>query len=663
MHLPPGHAVGDHSRSGRNVGPSKDEQRLLGASSARDPEAVPIRIPGAQSLRNQMSATNHPGRIGGPRPTNTLSQYGANRAARAPAWGRNNQTLTFTPSVGSNVTKQQAFLVHDDEHPARLYKRQKLDPALGGLADFNSEKYSIQRADPSQKPVTPSTLPKQRIPNLDFGRTTEYNSVERMMQDERGKETKRKRSKHSDDRSGSSQSTVHPIRASASPSKADPIDLSSDKSEAEGKNFKPSPALDAADSSFLQEDDLIATSTIRPMDTRGTGKRSAHFPQKTRQSSSPEILLPKRSTAAKLEGAPASRDTNLRNKFVTTDGHRRSADFHNPNISSDELGAETTIGRHAKPLGSQATSLQKPSRSTSPFKQPTVSQYTGHVLDEGDGGLDASIIPASNFSKEGRKYQRTAGRSRPAKFIPNPKTPNEIRLKAVSSSGTLIEDDGLRLVYNNDKNLYAVHNKGIDLNTHDNNSLHINAKKVQKITWAESGKRARFESSKSRAFDNVLDIEFISEKDLSDTVREVADAANITPQRKPKLYSPGSEIVTYKLIEAIVIRWRKSLLNDLQSREPDRTLQAPHSKKRPVSNSSPQERRDEKMMHRATEILILEQTNSSQASDLKMQELRWPMRILPLRLNLTDLIREPLAVSYSITTILRKRSPQISKIF
>jgi len=213
-----------------------------------------------------------------------------------------------------------------------------------------------------------------------------------------------------------------------------------------------------------------------------------HFPTPKQDSHTSPELLPRRQTE----------DTNLRDKFVQTDGLRRGGGQVRSS-SPDELArVGNTIGKDSDSNAISLRHSESPNKDSSSLTFKSVDTHTG---------LDPSNIRATTWgSSRPLKQTRLAQEAEP---------PWSVRVSAVNLPGTesMLNDENLGLVYNEKSDCYEIQKSGHLLPAF---SCRIEPKKLQKVVWETGGCRVRCESSRVGSEDTVAEFELSSAKALKD---------------------------------------------------------------------------------------------------------------------------------------------------
>lgn len=407
------------------------------------------------------------------------------------------------PSRGSNVIGMPHAIGVDENFALSSAKRQKtkhqpssrtssssMDDALDNMPPG-----SVNFGPPSQSQNgsrAPSAHSQGSGPSLQIGRSAssngslqEYKRVESLMSSD-PRSTKRQRRRNSQN-----QQQNHDLPA---PSMIfNPIDISGGDEMV--MNSKPTTAPRVPHQGTIRKphSTVSAPNTSKLLQGPSTRKQLPFFSQ-----SSHVIDRMKQKLSQSMAGGES--EGRLAEKFVQIDGKRRDSDV---NMSSDldelQRGGDTV--RHLTN-----------SRQSSPTKGTTSTPKATPSTELSEGFPESNIKP-TNWAKP---KDREDARARDIIGRVRERTPSwAIDVAAISYAGETINDTALCLVYNDTNRLYAVMCKGKPT------SFRIQPDKLQTISWGTSGGKARFASSKSGSVDNVLDIEFRKEKDLSELVEKL----------------------------------------------------------------------------------------------------------------------------------------------
>lgn len=550
--------------------PTEEEVRLLGGSGKDDPEAVTIAKP----------VTRHSSMFGqilphGIQPKNTLSRPPfptgpeVNRKA-APIpnpRGGTRQALSVEIHKGSNVKSISNVRARDETLPTPpSAKRRKLDrqasPASSSQTDPLDQlsphaiTFHASRG-PSQVPSrAPSASANSQVSGLPMKRngSFEYRNVEIMMDSN----PKKKKQRHSDNRKHQADLELLPSSPKRS-SMSHPIDISGDESQItsnyakevlrptyRGTARQPPPAVKRA-----------VSNTSNSLKERANLTQSPFF-------NKPGLPAPRSNGNVKhkpaVQNLAREKSPGLAQKFVAADGTRRGSDA-NASSDADELqSAPTTVGQNADP---DAVFTAKEMSSNSPSKHS--SSTLKATSPTNDLAVWAPSIIKSDFASSNPK-SRNGGR--PSRTIPpdqEAKPPWSVALAAISLPGNFYKNKGLGLMYDEKQKEYCIWESGEQIHaTHS--SLRIQPTKLNKILWERMGVRVRLESSRIGAEDNFLDLEFVSQRDLSDLLCRLQNSRAVT------VHSKTSEHMRR------IFEKRHSELRATNSYKPEEVMKITHNK-------------------------------------------------------------------------------------
>lgn len=466
----------------------------------------------------------------GPRPKNTLSRppfptgpVSNRKAAPIPnPRGGTQQALSVEIHKGSNVKSLSNVRPRDEILPTPpSAKRRKLDrlasPASSSQTDPldqlspNAMTFHASQGASQLRDRAPSASASNQISGFPMKRngSFEYRNVEMMMDSN----PKRRKQRHSDNRKHQADLELLPSSPKRS-SMSHPIDISGDESQITNSNSKevprptyrgtarqPPPAVNMAESTASDSRKERAKLTQSPF----FNKSGLPAP---RSNGNVKHKLAAQSSAR--EKSP-----RLAHKFVAADGRRRGSDA-NASSDADELqSAPTTVGLNADP---DAIFIAKEMRSNSPSKHSSSTLKATSPTD--DLAVWAPSIVKSDFASSNARSQNGGHPHRTISADQEAKPPWSVALAAISLPGNLHKNEDLGLVYDGKQKEYHIRESGEEIRaTHS--SLRIQPTKLNKILWEKSGLRVRLESSRSGTEDNFLDLELVSERDLSDLLRRL----------------------------------------------------------------------------------------------------------------------------------------------
>lgn len=306
-----------------------------------------------------------------------------------------------------------------------------------------------------------------------------------------------------------------------------PIDISGDESQSASRNPK-----EASRSTYqgtarqpLPTGNGTKANTSKPLGERTTSNHSPFFSKLGPPAPRSNLNVKQKSTS---QNSAREKSPGLAQKFVAADGTRRGSDV-NASSDADELqSAPTTVGQNADP---DAVFTIKDMRSNSPSKHSSSTlKATSPTVDVTD--MAPSIIK-SDFPSSNAKRRNDGRSSRPVLLDQEAKRPWSVTLAAISLPGTLYKNEDLGLVYDEKEKEYHIRERGERIHSLYS-SLRIQPPKLMKIWWERNGVRVRLESSRSGAEDNVLDLEFASERDVQDLLCRLQSLKALTVGSRSK---------------------------------------------------------------------------------------------------------------------------------
>ena len=213
-------------------------------------------------------------------------------------------------------------------------------------------------------------------------------------------------------------------------------------------------------------------------------------------------------------------DEGLRTKFRSSDGKRRGID----DLGSDELAGPATNGKHAdvaplspgkrhQHVGSKSTTTTKAALSPKDSLETERSNIKPTVFQ--------TIEPKNGKAKRSADFEEAYLEEKPSWSMPL------AALVLPGKKDAMYREPGMVLVFEEETGDYYVKMGGRPL-CNGPWRLQIRPRIVQKILLEKSGPKVRLESSKIGVADNVLDLEFKSEKAAVDLVKRVQnDSSNV----------------------------------------------------------------------------------------------------------------------------------------
>lgn len=419
------------------------------------------------------------------------------------------ETLPTPPSAKRRKLDRQAS-------PASSDQTDPLDQISPHAISFHTSQSTGQ--PPSGAPSASGVSHVSGLPLKGYGCPFEYRKVERMMDSK----PKSKKQRHNDNRNYPADHGLLPSSPPKRSSMSNPIDISGDESQPVDTNptEAPRPAYRGTARQPHPTNDEIKSNTSELLKERAKLTQSPYF-DRPRLSTNRANGNGKQKISAQLstrEGSPG-----LAQKFVAENGRRRGSDV-NASSDADELQlAPTTVGQNADP---DAVFTVKEMRSNSPSKQSSSNLKASTPTD--DLAIWAPSTIRSDFARSNTRSQRTSRRpAHPAPCGQEAKPPWSVALAAISLPGRLLKDDALGLVYDHKQNEYYIQMQGSEIrSTHS--SLRIRPQKLVKVVWEMAGKRVRLESSRSGTEDNVLDLELVHERNVSDLLKRLQKSNSFT---------------------------------------------------------------------------------------------------------------------------------------
>ena len=342
------------------------------------------------------------------------------------------------------------------------------------------------------------------------GSLQEHKNIERMMNSDSISKKKQRRLNNNNQQ--------HHNR-SPNMSYSNPIDLSCDDEEMD-VDFVQTADSQALYESTMRKDDSTARHSYSSQVThvQSTGKRSPYFPSITGANGT----LKQKQTRSATEDHSGDRSRRLNDMFVPVNGMRRTSDVAMSSDLDELQEGGNTVGH----TGDTNTTLSTAhSRQTSPVKFSTLASK--HMSStEFDQGLPESNIKPSTFATEEPRIQKKA--QEPKIRVREKKPPWAVEVAALGCGDAFLEQPGMSLVYDENYRFYAVNRNGKPT------SIRIRPDKLQKILYADAGGKVRFMSSKSGSEENMLDLQFPSDRDATVLVKRLAEQAICKTQIFPR---------------------------------------------------------------------------------------------------------------------------------
>ena len=317
------------------------------------------------------------------------------------------------------------------------------------------------------------------------------------------------------------------------------VDMSS-HDEGEGVNSKSSIIHQTSDSGTVSQLSHEMKShkgkiSIKPQ-SPSTGHRSPYFHEPQLPSNRPHAA-PKHSRNPVEDLANGHNSPKkLDDRFIPTNGSRRSLDV-NMSSEADELQMGTTIGNN--PDSNVLSSIKRP-RDKSPGKNMPLTVTTISSTGK-DPGLDPSIIKHSEFKSTEPKLPNDRFSGPPVR---EKKAPWAVDVAAVSLPGHLETRTGMDLVHDERMGSYILKIDGQD------SGIRVLPRKLQKIYWEHSGRKVRFMSSKIGTEENLVDLEFLREKQVHDLLVRLETLPGCKPIGR-------SRYVSVQVLEGMLYRLTK----------------------------------------------------------------------------------------------------------
>jgi len=460
---------------------------------------------------------------GGPRPINTLNNSLSVRvhtaqSARSKLRGGETNQLQFETSRGSNVEPMpHATRYEEGEAFAESSAKRRKTSHQGSSPDSSrSADERLDQLDPdtvtfglghvnqgtsravSTRSFNSQTSVVQTQKEESLGSLTAYRNVENMMS---SKPKTKKQQRHL---SGSkSQQRIHGLPSSSPMSSiSNPIDIS-------GVDDQESPVtkLIVAPRSMIQgmtreprsTAEAAKPNSAKTLQGRSTGERSAFFDSIQKPKANGTRSQHQRQTNIRKDIDKHS--DKLNDQFIPVSGDRRTSGVSTSSDIDELQSVGTTVGNNQD---TNPSCPIKRSHNNSPSKGFALVPHTTSP-DEEELGMGRSNIRPEKFVAAKAKVQsdtRTMGKVRE-------KSPSwSVDLATVSTSGHVYTNEGMALVLDKKSGDYVIAANGRFT------PMKIQPQKVQRISWEISGRKVRFMSSQSGIDDNIVDLEFRTEKDV-----------------------------------------------------------------------------------------------------------------------------------------------------
>ena len=300
---------------------------------------------------------------------------------------------------------------------------------------------------------------------------------------------------------------------------SNPIDLSGDDEEMEVDYVSTADSRIPYQGTMRKEDPTARHSySSRTTQDQSMGKRSRYFPSITGANGT----LKQQETRSATEDHNGDQSRRLNDMFIPVNGLRRTSDVAMSSDLDELQEGGNTVGHTAN---TNITLSNTHSRQTSPAKVP-ISTSNRISSTEFDQGLPESNIKPSTFATiESDIRKRAQG---PKVRVREKKSRWAVEVSALSYAGAFLEQQGMSLVYDENDGFYAVVRDGRPIN------IRIRPDKLQRIQCADAGGKVRFLSSKSRDEENVLDLQFPSDRDATVLVNRLTEQAMCKTQIFPR---------------------------------------------------------------------------------------------------------------------------------
>ena len=373
-----------------------------------------------------------------------------------------------------------------------------LDNEAPGSISFGTLSQSASRAPSVHSRRSSFQL---RRSSSSTGSLQEHKNIERMMNSDPVSKKKQRRLNNN--------SQQHHNRSSDM-SYSNPIDLSGDDEEMD-VDYVPTADSHIPYQGTIGKDDPTARHSYSSQTTQkqSMGKRSPYFPSITGANGT----LKQQQTCSAAEDHNGNRLRRLNDMFIPVNGLRRTSDVAMSSDLDELQEGGNTVGHTADTSITLSTTR---SRQPSPVKVPTSALKRTSSI-EFDQGLPESNIKPSTFATEESRIQKKAQES---KIRVREKRPRwAVEVAAWGCGGEFLEQPGMSLVYDEVDRFYTLNSNG------QSTSISIRPDKLQKIQCADAGGKVRFLSSKSGKEENMLDLQFNSDRDATILVNRLTEQA------------------------------------------------------------------------------------------------------------------------------------------
>ena len=299
---------------------------------------------------------------------------------------------------------------------------------------------------------------------------------------------------------------------------SNPIDLSADDEEMDvdyvhtGDSHIPYQGT-------MKKDDLKARYSYFSQTSQGQsmGKRSPYFPPMTGANGTSK----QKQTSSVTEDHDGNQ-RRLNDMFIPVNGLRRTSDVAMSSDLDELQEGGNTVGHTADtniPLSTTRSRQTSPIKLSTPASKPVSST-------ELNQGLPESNIKPSTFATEDPRIQKKA--HEPKMRVRDRKPRWAVEVAGLSWGGEFLEQPGMSLVYNETDRFYVLNRDG------QSTSIRIRPDKLQKIQCAEAGGKVRFLSSKSEGEENMLDLQFHSDRDTTLLVNRLTEQAMCKTKSFPR---------------------------------------------------------------------------------------------------------------------------------
>lgn len=431
--------------------------------------------------------------------------------------GERNQ-LQFETSRGNNVPcVQHARPCEEEDFAQSSPKRRKISHQISSPGSARSADDILDQLDPSTVTFGPnhvsqgssqaisnhsvssqgSVLLKLRTPSL--GGLPEHRHLEKMMRSRPASKKQQKLSDGSQNKQWDRGPSSSPPQLSLSKFKNTfGFDIN-EKGLTDNHARASRPSVRGTARTPHSVAEAATLSPPKLIQDRVIGKQSPFFAQSSLPQTVSNGTQGQRPVQTNVRDGHDELSDRLNDQFVPVNGDRRTSGV---SLSSDidELQLTgTTVGNNPDV---NTPIFSKRPRNTDPIKDSTSVPATASP-DEDKSGIALSNIKPEKFVAPKPKVQSNTGRVR------EKKAPWSVALAAISTSGSLTISDSMALVHDEKSGEYVVVKDG------NFTSVKLQPQKLLRISYEECGGKVRFMSAKSGTEENLVDIEFRHEKDVS----------------------------------------------------------------------------------------------------------------------------------------------------